>query len=210
MIKFFLDKFRETPGPLKQARLVVGDVIEELMDLAGHYLRRKGPEDAPVPEDMPAVAHTEAPTPAPPPSKAEPKPRAKAAPATKKKASAKSTATKKKAPRAPDAPARTLDVGPELARALDRPVNQKKQEFKVLAILWDADKRGLGDLSAKALSDHGIQLGLVIRHENVRKVIRMQLSGYVESVQNRTDGGSIYHYRITPKGATQFEEKYLQ
>ena len=209
MIKFFLDKFRETPGPLKQSRLVVGDVIEELLDLAGHYLRRKRHgEDDPV-EAVSAAAPTVAPVQAPPVPKTEPKPRAKIAAASKKKVSAKSTAAPKRPPRTPEAPPRTLDVSQELARALEQPTNQKKQEFKVLAILWDANQRGFDALSAKALSDHGIKLGLVIRHENVRKVIRMQLSGYVESVQNRIEGSSIYHYRITPKGVAQFEEKYL-
>lgn len=201
MLKFFLDKFRESPGPAKQARLVVGDFIEELVDLAAHYLRPK------------ADAHGCADC-APEPADVDQKPVSEesvAPPAGEKKSPARAnSAAKKKSSKQAEAVTRELEISPELAAAVELPANRKKQEFKVLAILWDAHVRGIKDLSAKSVSDHGVKLGLVIRHENVRKVIRMQLGGYVESVQNRKAGTSIYHYRITPKGAQHFEEKYLQ
>jgi hypothetical protein len=40
MLRFLLDKFKQTPGPLKEARLIVGDIAEEILDLAEYYLKR--------------------------------------------------------------------------------------------------------------------------------------------------------------------------
>ena len=171
MLKFFLDKFRESPGPLKQARLVLGDIIEELADLAGHYFRRgeTGEATANEPRSQPEPTP---PRPAPAEPTPRPAPKSRKGPAASKKKAAPKAAAKKRTPRPPEAPPRTLDVPPELERALETPANQKKQEFKVLAILWDAHERKLGALSAKELSAHGTALGLVIRHENVRKDMR--------------------------------------
>ena len=39
MLKSLINKFRDTPGPLKQARVIVGDMAEELVDLAEHYIK---------------------------------------------------------------------------------------------------------------------------------------------------------------------------
>jgi hypothetical protein len=193
MLKFFLDKFRQSPGPLKQTRLVIGDVLEEVIDLAEHYIREKRHKPSCDAESVRSEEATE------PPLK------------TAKKLSRPNTAgAKKKSTRTVKAHPRQLEVPPQLAAALDVPANQKKQEFKVLAILWDAHLRGINDLSAKTLSEHGTKLGLTIRHENVRKVIRMQLSAYVKSVQNRKAGTSIYYYQISPEGISHFEKKYLQ
>lgn len=201
MLKFFLDKFRESPGPLKQVRLVVADFIEELADLAAHYIRPKT-DEFPCSESTlePVVAE-----------KVAVLKDISASPAAEKKTPARSNApVRKKSVKPSEAVARELDTSPELAVAIESATNRKKQEFKVLAILWDAQVRGIKNLSAKSVSDHGVKLGLVIRHENVRKVIRMQLGGYVESVQDRKAGSSIYHYRITPKGEQHFQEKFLQ
>lgn len=193
MLKFFLDKFRQSPGPLKQTRLVVGDVIEELLDLAEHYI--KGKKLNPSCESEPSQSCETGNSPL----------------KTAKKMSRQTPGgARKKSTRAAKSHPRELDVPQKLADALDVPTNQKKQEFKVLAILWDAHLRGISDLSAKALSEHGTKLGLTIRHENVRKVIRMQLSAYVKSEQNRKAGTSIYYYQITPEGISHFEDKYLQ
>ena len=67
----------------------------------------------------------------------------------------------------------------------------------------------MGNLSAKQLSEHGESLGLAIRHENVRKVIRMRLENNVDIMQNRQQGSPIYNYRITKQGIDYFTEKYL-
>ncbi len=200
MLRFLLDKFRDAPGPLKQTRLIASDLAEEILDLAEYYIsRRKSTCDS----NAAPTGH------APPCSGAD-------APSTETqgsidretnppKAPANGRAKEKKDP----GPPRTLDVPEKLATALDIPQNKKKQEFKVLAILWDARQRELGTLSAKAVSEHGAKLGLAIRHENVRKVIRMRLDKQVETRTEQVGSGSIYRYQISPAGTTYFESKYL-
>lgn len=81
--------------------------------------------------------------------------------------------------------------------------------FKVLAVLMDASQRGKGPLTAKEVSDHGEKLGIAIRHENVRKVIRMRLDKQVEIRSEQVGNRSIYKYRISPAGIDFFTEKYM-
>ena len=189
MLRFLLDKFKQASGPFKQARLVTGDLAEEMLDLSDYYLKRirtrlhwtdaasgSSPEATDVPLEN--LQPQQAPKPVVTRSATEPF-------------------------------TRQLEVSKQLADALDVPQYRKKQEFKVLAILFDAQARGLGQLSAKEVSEHGAQLGLSIRHENVRKVIRMRLDQKV-TVQTVVSGsGSIYKYTISEEGAQYFRSKYL-
>lgn len=87
--------------------------------------------------------------------------------------------------------------------------NIRKQAFKVLAILWDADQKNLGPLSAKALSLHGENIKLPIRHENVRKVIRMRLERYVHIHPQEMGNGTVYRYNLSKEGRAHFETTYL-
>jgi hypothetical protein len=193
MLKFFLDKMRDRHGPLKQFRLIVGDIVEELLDIASHYIHRPPDEkDTSLHSGVVEVPHFDTQN------------EEGAQPISKSNQS-----SKRKKTHIEETSLRRLDTFPELTAALDSPANRKKQEFKVLAILWEANRRGLGELSAMDVADHGNKIGLVIRHENIRKVIRMQLTGYVDPIQNRKKGISIQQYRITPKGITYFEQKYL-
>jgi hypothetical protein len=105
---------------------------------------------------------------------------------------------------------RTLEVDPRLARAMADAANVRKQDFKVLAILWDAHGRGLVPLSAKAVSDHGVQIGLAIRHENVRKMIRMRLEKYVDYHNEGAGSATIYRYALNAVGREYFDETYLR
>ena len=195
MMRFFLDKFKESTGPLKETRQLVGDVLEEIMDIVEHYIKGSRDNVAEALEDVsePRKSHDQ---------QGGDNPTVDSAPDKKEKLK------KKKQLKKPE-PKRTLEVPEELAAALDMASNRKRQEFKVLAILWDANNRNLGNLSAKKLSEHGEKLGLAIRHENVRKVIRMRLQNNVEILQNRRQGTSIYNYRITDKGIEYFSTKYL-
>lgn len=183
MIKYLLEKFRDAPGPLKQARLITADLAEEVIDLAEHYLRRGGDDDfssdfgTPVEDSAPVEAEV-APAPAPAPGPAE-------------------------------EPADEVDTDPRLATALEIPGNKRKQEFKVLAILWDALNKDMEPMSAKAISQHGVTLGLQIRHENVRKVIRLRLDKKVEVHTEQAGSGTIYRYRISPTGSEYFVATYL-
>ena len=42
MLRFVLEKLRESPGPLKQARIIASDLAEEVLDVAEHYIDRWG------------------------------------------------------------------------------------------------------------------------------------------------------------------------
>ncbi|MCP4675425.1 MAG: hypothetical protein GY854_07960 [Deltaproteobacteria bacterium] len=199
MLKFLLDKFKHAPGPLKQPRLVAGDIIEEIIDLAEYYIKRSGhiePDQSwtPSPEaEQPDTSQTDA---------------SATSDADSKKTVSTATTRKTKANQ-PPRPTRTLEVPKALEAALEIPANHKKQEFKVLAILWDALERELGLLSSKEVSQHGVKLGMSIRHENVRKVIRMRLDKQVEIRTEQAGSGSIYRYRISPAGIDYFVSKYL-
>lgn len=196
MLRFLLDKFKETSGPLKDTRVAVGDVLEELLDVADHYIKRLRKQDTVAREEIPASESTSSSPPVAEENNVSLNTSTAAAP-SKREASEKAM------------PTRTLKVPKELAAAVDATLNRKKQEFKVLAILWDANNRAMGSLSAKQLSDHGAKLGLEIRHENIRKVIRMRLENYVDIHQDRRQGHTLYHYKITPKGVNYFSNKYL-
>lgn len=198
MIKFVIDKFREAPGPLKQARLIVADLAEEVVDLAGHYLKNRGNR-----YEMPDVepCHT--------PPAAEPVAGGAAESESPVSGSAEPKVAKDQ-PKPKEAEPEPLeDVVPRLSEAIEAPGNKRKQEFKVLAILWDAQHRELGPLSAKAISQHGRRLGLAIRHENVRKVIRMRLEKYIRIHTEGVGSGTIYRYEIDGPGKAYFETTYL-
>ena len=204
MLRFLLDKFKESPGPFKDFRLIIGDIAEELVDLALYYanqlLHHKPTASVSAPTEKPSETHV---------SNGPSQPaKQKAAPKSDKPKKKRTTQTKKSVPQKNE-PVRSLDVPPTLASALDKAANRKKQEFKVLAILWDAQKRNMEAMSAKEISEHGKLLGLLIRHENVRKVIRMRIEKYVDIVTRENSSGSVYYYAIAESGMAYFESKYL-
>ena len=190
MIRFLLEKFRQAPGPLKQPRLIVADLAEEMYDLASTYVesKRHG-ADYEAADDVPLRPATD-----PPASPAEPEEK----PAAKAKAAPEKSA---------DEP--TLELEERLAKAVAVPGNKRKQEFKVLAILWDAAYREMPPMSAKAVSNHGVKMGLSIRHENVRKVIRMRLEKYIKVHAEGVGSGTIYRYELDDSGAEYFTTTYF-
>lgn len=204
MLRFLLDKFKDSPGPFKDFRLIVGDIAEELMDLTLYYanqlIHRKPQPPVSAPAEKPSVTQdTHRPS---QPTKQ------KAAPKSDKPKKKRIVQNKKRAPEKSE-PVRSIDVPPILASALDKPANRKKQEFKVLAILWDVQSRKLHAMSAKEISEHGKLLGLVIRHENVRKVIRMRLEKYIDIITRENSSGSVYYYALAESGMDYFETRYL-
>ena len=181
MIKFLLEKFRHAPGPMKQPRLIAADLAEEVLDLLTVYLKRE--------QDTGGTGHHVE---------------------TAYPAAASSTAKATERSRTePDKPESGLELDPRLAKAIETPGNKRKQEFKVLAILWDAQERDSAPMSAKAISQHGIEMGLSIRHENVRKVIRMRLDKYVDVHAEGVGSGTVYRYRISSDGIKYFTTGYL-
>jgi hypothetical protein len=190
MIRFLIDQFRQAPGPLKQARLIAADLAEEVVDLAEHYLKGKSgfAETVDAEPDAPSAGSSGK------TAVAEP-------PATK---TAKTAAVK------PKPVTETIDVDARLGEAIETPGNKRKQEFKVLAILWDARSRETGPLSAKAISQHGEKIDLKIRHENVRKVIRTRLEKYIRVHTEGMGNGTIYRYEIDKPGIEYFEQTYFK
>ncbi len=184
MIRFFIDVFRNAPGPFKKPRILVADISEELLDLIKS--RIAGPTSgtaAPCPDCGGRSPAKDSTSPTDPPAPAA--------------ASAGKNNT---------LPA----VDPRLRTALSSPANLKKQTFKVLAILWDVHCRNPRPLSAKEVSTHGKEaLGLQILHENVRKVIRMKLEPWVTVQTEGKGNSSIYRYVISDEGVRYFEKHYL-
>ncbi len=195
MLKFLFDKLRQAPGPLKQTRLIVADLAEEVYDLAEYYVKHRLHTDSASPPtgrtssggNTPPhpMYHTAGPAgnrpPESPPAYAPHR----------------------------DGREDVLELDARLAAAIGNPSNHKKQEFKVLAILWDAAARNIGTLSGKAISEHGKKLGLSIRHENVRKVIRMRLGKYVTTRREPEGNHTIFRYTISAAGSTYFQTTYL-
>jgi hypothetical protein len=198
MIKFIIEKFRTAPGPLKQPRLILADIAEEVLDTATQYVNQRfrdhRDDGAPAPGDESSRSVERD-------GGVEPGPEMRAE-------SAQTSAEKGGGAAAPLP--RALEVDPRLAKAMADAANVRKQDFKVLAILWDAYNRGLVPLSAKAVSDHGVQIGLAIRHENVRKVIRMRLEKYVDYHNEGAGSATIYRYALNAVGREYFDETYLR
>ena len=198
MIRFLIDQFRNAPGPLKKPRILAADLAEEILDLAEHFLKR-GDSGSTVSNPFGSVSS----------SSASPAPDAQTSASSTSAASpVVSSAAEKPAASEPKAAA-VLD--PRLRDAIGIPTNIRKQEFKVLAILWDAWQKKVGALSAKAISKRGEdELNVPIRHENVRKVIRMRLENYVKVHAQGVGNGTVYNYELSEAGAEYFESTYLK
>jgi hypothetical protein len=85
----------------------------------------------------------------------------------------------------------------------------RKQEFKVLAIYWEARRRALGPITAKNGSSIGEELGLEIRHENIRKVIRTRLVEQIETTKVAESQPPTYQFEMTDEGVRYFVDEYL-
>ncbi len=188
MVRFIIDKFRQAPGPLKQPRLILADLADEVVDLMGTYLnqRKGGSSCAPCEQTFPRVE-----SPAPATSRGDGGPSGDSADDVV------------------DDRQGLLDIDPKLAAAIAVPGNKRKQEFKVLAILWDTQQREMPPMSAKSVSQHGENLGLSIRHENVRKVIRMRLEKHIKVHAEGVGSGTIYRYELAPVGKEYFTSTYF-
>ena len=191
MLEGLIKQFKETPGLLKPARVVVGDFAQELLDLTKHYMRRFqtsiSDDDMATSGDLFSFDQDQEKTPSESADQGVRQPEAKPV----------------------FEPERTLEVSESFASALNFPKNKKNQEFKVLAIFSDAAERNMGSLSAREASNHGKKLGLTIRHENVRKVVRMRLGEYVEILTEERGNGTLNKYRISAPGIEYFFAKYL-
>ncbi len=208
MIKFLIEKFRHTPGPLQQPRTLIADLAEEVYDILETHLKKDKDSDDSYSCCSSAVStpcageQTEeavapaAETPLPVEEKTTPRPAEKQ---TTEPDTGESVSS-----------VELLTVDDRLNTAFETPGNQRKQTFKVLAILWDAKSRKMEPMSAKAVSRHGEQIGLSIRHENVRKVIRMKLDQFVNVQTEGVGRGTVYRYQISSAGEEHFTNEYFK
>jgi hypothetical protein len=107
----------------------------------------------------------------------------------------------------------SLPTPTELSQAFDMaiavPSWAKKQDFKVLAIFWSARQRDEGPITAKAASELGDQIDVVIRHENIRKVIRTRLSDWIGTTTIEGSQPPTFQFEMNDDGAAFFEQEYL-
>lgn len=111
--------------------------------------------------------------------------------------------------RSPQSDTENDDWDEAFAAAIAKPKWVRKQVFKVLAIFWTAHQRDLGPITAKNASAIGDELGLVIRHENVRKVIRTRLTDEIETSTVEESQPPTYQYEMKEAGVQFFTEEYL-
>lgn len=94
--------------------------------------------------------------------------------------------------------------------AIKEPQLLKNQKFKVLAILWKAEREGKTKLTAKEISKLGEELKISMLPTNIRKVIREQLGEYI-NVEKVGSGKNIkLLISINDKGRTLFEQEFLK
>ena len=191
MLRFVIDKFRQAPGPLKGPRLIAADLAEEVLELVKYYLDRQS--------DISNKRHVN-------------NTFQNYSDGSRRAGDSSDAQSRSAAAYGKDETANTgvlSDVDPDLRAAINKPGNQRKQDFKVLAILLDAKHKNLGPLSAKNLSKHGEKLNLQIRHENARKVIRERLDKLVTTHSQGIESSTIYRYEITSAGIEYLKTIYF-
>jgi hypothetical protein len=204
MIRFLIDQFRQAPGPLKQTRLLIADLSEEVLDLAKAYLKNNTSDEAspystePDAESEAAPAIHSVSTPA---AQTDNNTEQKTEPAPAQKTEPPAEATKNSDDKA---------LKEQLKKALADPKNQRKQPFKIMAVLFDAQNSNAGPLLGKEVSEYGAEhLNIKISPENVRKVIRLKLGDYVSIKKHGNCVHAAYKYQLTDTGAKYFISTYL-
>ena len=184
MLRIVTSLIRNAPGPFRGARALAADLVEGLLDVVS------------PPPEMP---------PPPPPAKpagAEQSPEPVAA----------STPKRKPEPAPPPSEAKTApgrDPTATFAKAMTRPDWVRRQDFKVLAIFWEARRRREGPITAKRAARLGEELGLTIRHENVRKVVRTRLTEQVRTETVPNSQPPTFEFELTDEGKRFFEKEFL-
>jgi hypothetical protein len=198
MLRVLTSLIRNVPGPFKGPRALTADFLEGLIDVISPPVdaEQTPPPSSPAPviekRPEPARAAEIAAVPAKP---AAPAP----APEVKKERAA-----------SPGNGARLAgDRAKQLKEALTRSDWLRSQDFKVLAIFYEASRRDLGPITAKGAAKLGEEIGLTIRHENVRKVVRTRLTEWIETTMVVDSQPPTFQYCMSEKGASYFETEYL-
>ncbi len=191
MIRFLIDQFRQAPGPFKSSRLLIADLSEEIIDLAKQYLNDDEQNIEFIPEEQ--VTNITSITDTDTDKKIETKDPDK----KNKKKTVSKTRTRNKQSAA-------------FKKAIRDPKNQRKQQFKTLAILFETYNNNQEALSGKELSKFGEKyLQLKISPENIRKVIRFKLSEYVDIETVGKGTHTAFKYKLTDNGINFFTSTYL-
>ncbi len=205
MLRIMTSFIRNAPGPLKGARALTADLLEGLADVISP------PKDIDLPPPSESYAPPE-PVSSDEPSEAGSEPAEVAEPAVEEKdtEAVEPEATAEEAPEEPEEDAEDgLDLQAAFDNALEKPGWVRRQDFKVLAIYWQARQQEKGPLTAKKASALGAELGLTIRHENIRKVIRTRLDDKIETSTVEGSQPPTFQYEILDEGVEFFEQEYL-
>jgi hypothetical protein len=176
---------RNAPGPFRGARALTADFIDGLIDVVSPPVDAEQPPP-PMRDDADHVSAT---------NRDEGPPRKTSDDAKKSKAAASGP--------------KTSDLQGAFKKSLGRTDWVRRQDFKVLAIFWEANRQELEALTAKKASKLGSDIGLTIRHENIRKVVRTRLTDKIETSTVPDSQPPTFQYKMTNAGKTFFEKEYL-
>ena len=222
MLRIITSLIRNAPGPFKGARALTADFVEGLVDVI------KPPADLeqPPPTQSPAAPQKTDGAGAQPPSTPKDQPAGEETKAKETKAEAEETKAKETKAEAEEtkaeeaeAPETEPEKGEEradqdwdqaYAAAVEVSRWVRRQDFKVLAIFWKARERSMGPITAKDAAVLGDDIGLSIRHENIRKVIRTRLEESIETTTVPDSQPPTYQYEMTDDGASFFVDEYLK
>ena len=85
-------------------------------------------------------------------------------------------------------------------------VPSRAERLRICDTIW----RDMGAITAKAASALGGEMDLVIRHENVRKVVRTRLKDRIDTSTVPDSQPPTFQYEINDAGVAFFEQEYLK
>ena len=180
MLRVFTSIIRNAPGPFKGARSLTADLLEGLADVVSPQEEQPPEPTYPAPVESQPVKSGDG--------------------AEKVEAVKKATKSEKVKD----------DFSEAFKSAISKPAWVRRQDFKVLAIFWESKRRGDGPITAKQASTIGDEIGLKIRHENVRKVVRTRLTEKIETTTVPESQPPTFQYQITAEGQQSFVNDYLE
>lgn len=193
MLRVLTSVIRNAPGPFRGARALTADFIDGLIDVIS----------PPVDAEQPAP---------PPSSSAHDGGFDTAAKSREDRSSSTASGDSKEVKpsvTSSDSGQSNDNLEAAFKKSIGRTDWVRRQDFKVMAIFWEANRRGLDALTAKKAAKLGIEVGLTIRHENIRKVVRTRLNEKIETTTVPDSQPPTFQYEITSQGKTFFEKEYL-
>jgi hypothetical protein len=197
MLRIVTSLLRNAPGPFKGPRALAADLLEGIADVISP------PRDVEQPPLATAVPPRE------PERRAEPEPVAVSPERVPAKPAAPAPVAPAPAAEPGEATATATDLDAAFARAIADQGLMKRQDVKVLAIFWQARRRTMGPITAKAATRLGTEIGLPILHGNVRKVVRTRLKDKVATTTIEGSQPPTFEYELRAEAAAAFEQEIL-